>query len=304
MSQRGVRPDSGGATLAALRQRAVRLADALPAHAAFSTLSGPALRRGAHGRRRAGGGDSFWQFRGYQPGEPAARIDWRRSARADMLYVREREWDSAQDVWIWVDRAPGMDFRSPAASENKRDRALLLALAMAHLAMTAGERIGLYGQHDRAAAGSYGMDRLLAGLESAGPDDADGGLPDAAAPLGRGHLILLGDFLGRDPDRTRAHLDRLLGRGVTGHMLQILDPAEEDFPYRGRVMFNSPAAGDTLLVDRADSMAEAYRRQLAAWRDELSGKARHAGWSFSRHRTDRSAAPALAALVARTGRTA
>ena len=153
MSHRGVRPGSGGAVLAAIRQRAVRLAGGLPPQAAFSTLSGPALRRGAHGRRRAGGGDSFWQFRGYQPGEPATRIDWRRSARADTLYVREREWDSAQFVWIWVDRAAGMDFRSPAASESKRNRALLLAMAMAHLAMAAGERIGLYGQHDRAAAG-------------------------------------------------------------------------------------------------------------------------------------------------------
>lgn len=302
MPDPGVRSDSGGTALAAIRHRAARLASGLPPQDAFSTRPGPALRRGAHGRRRAGSGDSFWQFRSYQAGEPAARIDWRRSARADSLYVREREWDSAQDVWIWVDPAPGMDFRSADAPESKRDRALLLALALAHVAVAAGERVGLYGHHERAAGGVYGMDRLLAGLEAAALEDRDDDPPDTAAPLGRGHLILLSDFLGRDLERTRAALSRLVSRPVTGHLVQILDPAEEDFPYRGRVMFNSPAATDTLLVNRADDMADAYRRQLAVWQDELSMTARRAGWSFGRHRTDRSAAPALAGLVAQTGR--
>ena len=47
---------------------------------------------GLHGRRRAGSGENFWQYRRFVWGEPAARVDWRRSARDDFLYVREREW--------------------------------------------------------------------------------------------------------------------------------------------------------------------------------------------------------------------
>src|SRR5215208_6432261 len=65
---------------------------------------------GLHGRRRAGPGENFWQYRRFLSGEPARRVDWRRSARDDILYVREREWEAAHTVWIWPDRSPSMVF--------------------------------------------------------------------------------------------------------------------------------------------------------------------------------------------------
>ena len=61
---------------------------------------------GLHGRRRAGAGESFWQYRRFVSGEPAQRVDWRRSARDDHLYVREQEWEAAHTVWLWPDRSP------------------------------------------------------------------------------------------------------------------------------------------------------------------------------------------------------
>ena len=53
---------------------------------------------GLHGRRRAGSGENFWQFRRYVPGEEARRVDWRRSARGDELYVREQEWEALPSI--------------------------------------------------------------------------------------------------------------------------------------------------------------------------------------------------------------
>src|SRR6266850_2568154 len=76
---------------------------------------------GLHGRRRAGNGENFWQFRRFVSGEPAARVDWRRSARDDHLYVREQEWEAAHTVWIWPDRSPSMVFASPMVWETKLD---------------------------------------------------------------------------------------------------------------------------------------------------------------------------------------
>src|ERR1700749_2562465 len=61
-----------------------------------------------HGRRRARTGENFWQYRRFMSGEPSARIDWRRSARDDHLYVREQEWEAAHTVWLWPDRSPSM----------------------------------------------------------------------------------------------------------------------------------------------------------------------------------------------------
>src|ERR1700760_3660187 len=82
---------------------------------------------GLHGRRRAGNGENFWQFRRFMSGEPAQRVDWRRSARDDNLYVREREWEAAHTVWIWPDRSPSMHFVSKLARESKLDRTLTIA---------------------------------------------------------------------------------------------------------------------------------------------------------------------------------
>src|SRR3954468_5301934 len=100
---------------------------------------------GLHGRRRAGSGENFWQFRRFMSGEPAARVDWRRSARDDHLYVREREWEAAHTVWIWADRSPSMVFSSPLARESKLDRALVVSFALAAVLVEGGERVGVPG---------------------------------------------------------------------------------------------------------------------------------------------------------------
>src|SRR6202035_6198003 len=95
---------------------------------------------GLHRRRRAGSGENFWQYRRFVSGEPASRVDWRRSARDDHLYVREREWEAAHTVWIWPDLSPSMEFASPLVWETKRDRALVLAFALGELLLRCGER--------------------------------------------------------------------------------------------------------------------------------------------------------------------
>src|SRR5689334_24155912 len=100
---------------------------------------------GLHGRRRAGSGESFWQYRRFTSGEPARNVDWRRSARDDHLYVREQEWEAAHTVWIWPDRSPSMVFASPLVWETKLDRALVVAFALAEVMVEGGERVGIPG---------------------------------------------------------------------------------------------------------------------------------------------------------------
>src|ERR1700674_2157244 len=100
---------------------------------------------GLPARRRAGSGENFWQFRRFLSGEPAHRVDWRRSARDDHLYVREREWEAAHTVWIWPARSPSMAFSSRLAGQTKLDRALVMGLALAEILVEGGERVGVPG---------------------------------------------------------------------------------------------------------------------------------------------------------------
>ena len=100
------------------------VADALPDLLVEASHVASSIIAGWHGRRRAGPGESFWQFRPFNMGEPAKRIDWRRSARDDHLYVREREWEAAHTVWLWADLSSSMVFRSRLSEASKRDRSL------------------------------------------------------------------------------------------------------------------------------------------------------------------------------------
>src|SRR6266849_8190884 len=100
---------------------------------------------GLHGRRRAGSGETFWQYRRFVMGEPAARVDWRRSARDDFLYVREHEWEAAHTIWIWPDRSPSMAFCSNLGRQSKLERALVVGFALAQVLVEAGERVGVPG---------------------------------------------------------------------------------------------------------------------------------------------------------------
>ena len=104
-----------------------------------------AVLLGAHGRRRAGAGDDFWQYRPAQVGDSRRAIDYRRSARGDTEFVREREWQIAQSVMLWVDQGASMRFSSSDKFPQKIDRARLLGLAVAILLNRGGERVGLTG---------------------------------------------------------------------------------------------------------------------------------------------------------------
>ncbi len=121
------------------------LAAAMPRLILESRRIAATVIHGLHGRRRAGSGENFWQYRRFVSGEPAHRVDWRRSARDDHLYVREREWEAAHTVWIWPDRSPSMTFISQLANDTKLERVVVVAFALAEILVEGGERVGIPG---------------------------------------------------------------------------------------------------------------------------------------------------------------
>jgi uncharacterized protein (DUF58 family) len=251
---------------------------------------------GWHGRRVSGRGETFWQFRPVVAGEAASSIDWRRSARDDHLFVRETEWEAAHTLWLWPDLSPSMNFRSKLAPVSKRQRAVVLTLALAELLAVAGERVGLLGMSDPVLARNA-AERLALALPTGNPARAATG-PETRALRRFTDLVLIGDFL--DPilevDRTLA---AILQSGARAHLVQIVDPSEEVFPYAGRTEFIDPETGARHVVSRAEQYREAYQARLAALRDHLRTVSGRIGWTFLLHRTDRPATEPLLALHAR-----
>jgi uncharacterized protein (DUF58 family) len=250
---------------------------------------------GLHGRRRAGPGENFWQYRRFVGGEPAHRVDWRRSARDDLLYVREREWEAAHTIWIWPDCSASMLFVSRLARDNKRYRALVLAFALGELLIRGGERVGIPGAM-RPTASHAVIDRMAEAVVHAASEPQS--LPPAFNPALRDEVVLLGDFW--SPTReVIAALAALGANGAGGHVVQIVDPAEETFPYAGRVEFLEPEGAGSITVGRAEAWAADYKRRLAIHRDAIRAETDRRTWSFGVHRTDRPASELLLALHAR-----
>ncbi len=232
---------------------------------------------GTHGRRRAGQGEDFWQFRDWRDGDDARRIDWRRSASGDRFLVREREFEAQASIALVLADNPGMAFRSSAPGlPTKRERAILLLLAVACLLLEAGERVALGGIAPP-MTGRSALRRLAEAFLSGGAARLD---PQA-------RQVVFGDFLTPDPQ---------FPGPPGGAVVQILDPAECDFPYTGRLIFAGYGGPEEIEAPRAEAWGEAYRARLAAQKEAVLAAAQRAGQTKLFHRTDAPPATALAAL--------
>jgi uncharacterized protein (DUF58 family) len=281
------------------QRHALALGERLPNLCVCAREAAATVMHGVHGRRRAGTGETFWQFRPFISGETAGRIDWRRSAKDERLYVREREWEAAHMVFIWIDRSPSMWFASSLALQAKIDRALVLGLASAFLLVRGGERAGLLGLTPALAVRNI-IERFAEALAA---EQNKAGSPPEELPqpraLPRGaRVLLIGDFL-TDPERISQTIESLSAEGALGHLLMIADPVEESFPFSGNTEFVDVDSPLRLRAGQAESFRKDYIERLAAHREAVGAAARRRGWTLSLHRTDKPATEALLALKVR-----
>lgn len=276
----------------ALEAEAAGLSARLPPLLLAARRIAATLSPGRHGRRRAGPGEDFWQFRPHGEGDSASGIDWRKSAKGEKLFVREREWAAANTLWLWSQSGEGMDWRSKLSSVSKRQRANLLLMVLAMLAADAHEQTGILGSGLAPGHSPATLARMAQWLEQA---PAQLPLPPLAELPRHSTLILAGDFLAplnEIRDRFRA----LAGRVASAHVIEIADPAEESLPWQGRVEFQSMDGADRLTLGRAEALRADYVTLRARHRAGLKDMIAGLGWSHILHRTDEAPASLLLTL--------
>jgi uncharacterized protein (DUF58 family) len=281
---------------ASIRREAATLSARLPSLIIAARRVAQTVRHGVHGRRRAGSGETFWQFRPFISGEPSSRVDWRRSAREERAFVREREWEAAHTVWIWFDRSASMQFASTLALVSKIDRAALLTLAFADLCVRGGERAGLLGL-TRPMATQGVVERFAEAIatEERLHGASEAALPPALPAAPRSMVLMIGDFLSEPEDVGRA-IQAVSAEGAIGELVMIADPIEETYPFSGNTEFLHPAGALRLVAPRAQNLRDAYLARLAAHRESIRGICARSGWGMSIHRTDASPAEILLTL--------
>lgn len=284
------------------QEQAEHLASHLPALMAQADRVAHTIIQGMHGRRRAGVGEAFWQFRHYQPGDMSNRIDWRKSARSDTLLIRENEWEAANTVWIWCDQSASMNFKSSLTDTLKSDRAVLLTLALTNLLARGGERIGFLGNDTQPGTGQTIVRRLAMHLlqTAKSEDPILLSLPPRREMPRFSSAVFLSDFL-EPAEQLIARLSALATPDVQGHLVQILDPAEETLPYFGRTEFANLEDDSTYTVGKAESLSVEYADKMAAHCARIANIAKRLGWTYTLHRTSDTSQSALISLYALVG---
>ena len=278
-----------------LQHEADILAEGLPPLLVAAERLASAASLGVHGRRKAGIGEDFWQFRRYRSEDSRTSIDWRQSAKSQHLFVREREWDAAQSIWFWRDASAGMRFAS--GNVTKLARANLIGLALAALLVKGGERVALFGEAEPPSTSRFGLRRMAHQLET---NPRDISLPPEGTVTRNGHFVWLSDFLS-PLEEIEAVMRRLSLSAVHGSLVHIIDPAEEDFPFSGRTRFEDARGAESEILGRAESVAPAYRARFKAHGEAVAALGARFGWNIISHRTDKPPQTALIALYAQLG---
>jgi uncharacterized protein (DUF58 family) len=266
--------------------RAQSLSQKLPPLLVKAERVAATVMLGVHGRKRAGPGENFWAYRHYSFGDSTQRIDWHKSSKSDQVYIRENEWEAANTLWLWANIGPRMDFKSHLATETKKERAQILQLALASLAIRAHERIGAIGSDRRAGTGQMAE-------HCAVPNDNP--LPVPRSMQRQSAAVLISDFLD-EPESIKRAFAPLAESGVRGHLLQITDPAEETLPYDGRMEFLGLDSAQKFLANKTQNLRQKYIEAFAAQREAVRQIASRLGWSFTVHRTDEQPSKCLQAL--------
>ena len=276
-------------TLSTLRADAEALVRQLPG-LSLQADAADVIHPGAAGRKRAGSGEQFWQYRRYAQTDAADRIDWRRSARGDEYFVRETELETARTVLSWVDPHQGFDWSSEPGRETKADRARTILLALSILLAKDGERIGLISGSRAPSLGKAAPDKLA--------EDLLGPIQAALEPPRAEALALIASDFYDGVEAWRERLAPLARRCRHGVLFAVTDPIEHTFPFKGRTKFSRPGSTLDRLFGRAETVRDDYLSKLEAHEAALSELAIGMGWALVKHRTDETALRGAAAMQA------
>jgi uncharacterized protein (DUF58 family) len=187
-----------------------------------------------------------------------------------------------------------MAFASRQARDSKLERALIVTFALAELLVAGGERVGIPGLMNPTSSRGV-IDKMAQAMLH---DDATRlSLPPSFVPSALAEIVVLSDFWSPIAE-IRNMLAGLSGSGAHGALVQIVDPAEETFPYSGRIEFVDPEGGGVITAGRAESWAGDYVARVALHRDQIRNETDKLDWLFSTHTTSRSAAELLLFLHA------
>ena len=274
-----------------MRLKAEELSNKIPSLYVKADRIANTIWEGMHNRNKDGLGDNFWQFRKYEYGDPAHLIDWKKTAKSNETFIQEKELQTLQNFVIWRDTSKSMNFRSSESIDTKLYRANLFTLALTIILSKSGENIVLNGLKSKLLKGGNAVNFVSNQINEKVTDSFKSS-PNINEIKNNSDVILIGDFL-NNINETEKTIKELSNRGINGIIIQILDPAERFFPYKGRINFNGLEGEKNILIGKAESVRNDYKKAIKIHIEKLEKLTTSYSWKYILDNSDQDASISL-----------
>jgi len=274
-----------------MRLKAEELSNKIPSLYVKADRIANTIWEGMHNRNKDGLGDNFWQFRKYEYGDPAHLIDWKKTAKSNETFIQEKELQTLQNFVIWRDTSRSMNFRSSESIDTKLYRANLFTLTLTIILSKSGENIVLNGLKTELLKGGNAVNFVSNQINEKVTDSYKSS-PNINEIKNNSDVILIGDFL-NNINETEKTIKELSNRGINGIIIQILDPAERFFPYKGRINFNGLEGEKNILIGKAESVRNDYKKAIKIHIEKLEKLTTSYSWKYILDNSDQDASISL-----------
>lgn len=265
---------------------------------------------GSHRSPLQGFAAEFAEHREYAPGDDLRYVDWKVYGRSDRLFVKQFEEETNFACQVLLDVSESMQYRSESVEFSKLEYAKHIAAAISYVVVKQQDAIGLV-TFDRAVIqtvrpGSQPahwkqLSHVLeeAGLRRQGTEgrgqEAEASEPEVRSSTlvfaeiaerlpKRGVVILLSDLF-TDAAALISELKRFRHRQHDVRVWQIIDPAEEEFPFDDPTLFHGLEGWADVSVEPR-LLRAAYQKEFLSHREFLRRQCRSLSIDFTVLRTD------------------
>ena len=261
-----------------LIQRAQEISSRLPIIKIFSNNS-ISHNIGDIKDKKRGIGEEFWDYRDYQLGDPLKSIDWKKSSKVNRILIKNKENESSRNIWFWCNEGVSMNFRYSGKFEKKSERSKILSLILIDIFLRSGEKVGIVGSE-------LGLQNGQKRFISIASEFVNKSYKLYDSRIKKNDIVFVfSDFLEK-PHIIKKNLLNLTESIFQGFLVQILDPSELTFPFKGRNQFFDPFSGLHKIFNKSENMKDTYKSKFKNHRNELKKICLRFGWKFFSNSTD------------------
>jgi uncharacterized protein (DUF58 family) len=234
----------------------------------------------------------FTEYRQYVTGDDLRYLDWHLHARTDRYYIKRFEDETNLLCTLLVDNSRSMAYGSGFCT--KAEYAKTLAGTIAYFLTTQRDAIGLFRFSEtidefippRYRSGQ--LRRILISLDRQ-PEGAMTAIIPALEQAvervrKRGLFVLISDFFA-PLEELESRLGYLRAAGNEVVIFQILDPAEQEFPFDEAALFVDAETGREIYVDPQQARNQ-YQQRLEQHLNQLSACGNRLGIQVNRLTTE------------------